>query len=91
MSSSDLIPPEYRPREGETFTQYVRRVFPDLADALHVRDTTARDHEFFRLGVQCAFAQDTWALARMRPRRTPREIVFEFLRELREENKDGLA
>jgi hypothetical protein len=91
MSCSDLIPPQFRPHEGEAFSQYVLRVFPDLADALYVRGTTARDHEMFRLGVLYAFVEETWSLANAMPRRSPQEIVDEFLKGLREENEDGLA
>lgn len=67
---------------SETWPQYLRRVFPQLADAMYVRETNTRDQEFFQLGVQMALADETYARQTARARRTPQQIVEEFLRGL---------
>jgi hypothetical protein len=75
---------------SETWPQYLRRVFPELAAAMYDDPTTPRDHEMFRLGFQIAFAEETWA--RQHPferRRTPQQVVEEFFRTLKLDRPAG--
>jgi hypothetical protein len=64
---------------SETFPQFLRRMFPGLAEVMYDEPTTSRDFELFCLGIQYAFARETYDRQTFVVRQTPQQIIKDFL------------
>ena len=80
MKRPEMVRPEYCALEGESWEQYLRRVFPDLADILLIADPATRAREITEAEERLWFARQSYDYCRGLP--SWPEAVEQFLAQL---------